>query len=327
MRRRSFLGVLGGAAAWPLAARAQQRERMRRIGVLMNAPADDPEGQTRVAVFLQGLQQAGWAVGGNVQIDLRWGPNDNTRRRHATDLAALAPDAFLASGGSAVAALQQATRSVPIVFASVIDPVGAGFVESLGRPGGNITGFAVFEYGFSGKLLELLKEIAPRVTRVAVLRNPANPSGIGQFGVIQAMASSLAVEVSPINTHDANTTERAVAAFARASNSGLIVAAAGSLPVPRNVIITLAARHRLPVVYSQRVFVTEGGLVSYGPDRVDQYRRAAAYIDRILKGEQPGELPVQAPTRFELVVNLKTAKALELDVPPTLLARADEVIE
>ena len=329
MKRREFITLLGGAAAaWPLAARAQQRERMRRIGVLLPAAADDAEFQARVGAFLQGLALLGWTIGRNVRIDTRWATaNAAEIRRHAAELAALAPDVILAHGASTVGPLLQATRTVPIVFPIVVDPVGAGFVDSLARPGGNATGFMTFEYSISGKWLELLKQIAPGVTRVAVLRDPAIPSGTGQFGVIQAVAPSLRVEVSPVNMRDAGEIERAVAAFARAPNGGLIVTASALAALHRDLIITLAARHKLPAVYFERFFVAAGGLISYGPDYIDQYRRAAGYVDRILKGEKPADLPVQAPTKYELVINLKTAKALGLDVPPTLLARADEVIE
>jgi putative ABC transport system substrate-binding protein len=327
MRRRDFITLLGGATAWPLAARAQQGDRMRRIGVLMYLPADDPEGQARLAALAQGLKQLGWSDGGNLRIDTRWANADDIRR-HAVELAALAPDVLVAGTGTAtVAPLLQATRTVPIVFVTVIDPVGAGFVASLARPGGNATGFTLYEYGMSGKWLELLKEIAPRVTRAAVFRDPAIASGIGQFGAVQAVAPSLGVELSPVDVRDAGEIERAVAAFASGLNGGLIVTASGSATGHRQLIVTLAARHRLPTVYSSRVFVTAGGLISYGPDLNDQFRRAAGYVDRILKGEKPADLPVQAPTKFELVINLKTAKALGLEVPPTLLARADEVIE
>ena len=329
MRRRDFIALAGGAAGdRPLAARAQQRERMRRIGVLLPATADDAEMQARVGAFLQGLAQLGWTIGRNVRIDTRWATaNAAEIRRHAAELAALAPDVILAHGATTVGPLLQATRTVPIVFPVVVDPVGAGFVDSLARPGGNATGFMNFEYSLSGKWLELLKEIAPGVTRVAVLRNAATPSGPGQFAAIQAVAPSLRVEVNPVNVRDAGEIERAVAAFARAPNGGLIVTASPAAQLHRDLIITLAARHKLPAVYSNRYFVAAGGLISYGPDQIDQYRRAAGYVDRILKGEKPADLPVQAPTKYELVINLKTAKALGLDVPPTLLARADEVIE
>ena len=330
MRRREFLGVLSSAAiAWPLAAVAQQPDRMRRIGVLMAAAADDPEYPTRMGAFRQGLAQLGWTDGRNVRIDTRWATtNADDIRRHAAELAALAPDVILAATGTTtMAPLLQATRTVPIVFVVVIDPVGAGFVASLARPGGNATGFLMFEYGLSGKWLELLKQIAPGVTRVAVLRDPTIASGIGQFGAIQSAAPSLGMEASPVNVRDAGEIERDIAAFARSSNGGVIVTASPEALRHRDLIITLAARHRLPAVYASRYFVTDGGLISYGPDIIDQYRRAAGYVDRILKGEKPADLPVQAPTKYELVINLKTAKALGLDVPPTLLARADEVIE
>jgi ABC-type uncharacterized transport system substrate-binding protein len=327
MRRREFLGVLGGAAAaWPLAARAQQPGGMRRIGVLMASAADDSENQARMAAFLQGLAQLGWTDGRNVRIDIRWATtNADDLRRHAAELAALAPDVLVAASGTAtVAPLLQATRAVPIVFVIVIDPVGAGFVTSLARPGGNATGFLMLEYGLSGKWLEVLKQIAPGVTRAAVVRDPAVASGIGQFAAVQAVAPSLGVELS---ARDAPEIERAVTAFARSGNGGLIVTASAPATRHRDLIITLAARHRLPAVYPWRYFVTVGGLISYGPDSIDQYRQAAGYVDRILKGEKPADLPVQAPTKYELVINLKTAKALGLDLPATVLARADEVIE
>jgi putative ABC transport system substrate-binding protein len=329
MRRREFITVLGGAAAaWPLYARAQQGDRMRRIGVLMSLTAEDPEGQVRLTAFLQGLQQLGWTDGRNVRIDTRWGAGDADRsRRYAAELIALAPDVILASGTSTMGPLLRATRTVPIVFTQVTDPVGAGFVDSLARPGGNATGFTLSEYGISGKWLELLKEIAPRVTRVAVLRDPDMAAGSGQLGAIQSVAPSFGVELSPVNVRDAPEIERAVAAFARSSNGGLIVSASGLAIVHRDLIITLAARHRLPAVYFARYFVTDGGLISYGSDNIDPHRRAAGYVDRILKGEKPADLPVQAPVKYELVINLKTAKALGIEVPPMLLARADEVIE
>jgi len=328
LRRRQFLTLLGGAAAWPLTARARQGDGMRRIGVLMNRAADDREGQARLVAFQQALQQLGWSEGRNMRMDTRWGENDIDRaRRYAAELVALAPDVILASGSVSVSALQHVTRTLPIVFAAVGDPVGIGLVDSLARPGGNVTGFMNFEYSLSGKWLELLKQIAPRVTRAAVLRNPAIPAGIGQFSVIQAVAPSLGVDVSPIGVHDLGEIERAVAAFARAADGDLIVTASALASVPRDRIIALAARHKLPAVYSYRYMVTGGGLVSYGPDLVDQFRRAAGYVDRILKGDTAANLPVQAPTKYELVINLKTAKALDLEVPPTLLARADEVIE
>ena len=301
---------------------------MRRIGVLLPAAADDAEFQTWVGAFLQALGQLGWTIGRNVRIDTRWATaNAADIRKHAAELAALAPDVILAYGSSTVGPLLQATRTVPIVFPVIGDPVGAGFVDSLARPGGNATGFMTIEYGLGGKWLELLKQIAPGVTRVAVLRDPATPTGPAQFGVIQAVAPSLRVEVNPVNMRDAGEIERAVAAFARAPNGGLIVTAGAGAQLHRDLIVTLAARHKLPAVYFERHFVAAGGLVSYGPDYVDQFRRAAGYVDRILKGEKPADLPVQAPTKYEMVINLKTAKALGLDVPPTVLAIADEVIE
>jgi putative ABC transport system substrate-binding protein len=328
MRRRKFITLLGGAAAWPLAARAQQSERMRRIGVLTSLASDDPESMARIAAFLQGLQELGWSVGRNVRIDYRWGAGDAERaRRHAEELVALAPNVILANGGSIMAPLQQVTRTVPIVFAAVADPVGSGFVSSLARPGGNSTGFANFEYGVSGKWLELLKQIAPTVTRVAVLRDPAVASGSGQFGAIQAVAPTLGVEANPVGLRDAGEIERDITEFARRSNGGVIVTAGGAGIRHRDLIIALAARHRLPAVYANRFFVTGGGLVSYGTHLVDHFRQAAGYVDRILKGEKPADLPVQAPTKYELVINLKTARMLGLTVPDTLLARADEVIE
>ena len=327
MKRREFITLLGGAAAWPLAAHAQQPERMRRVGVLMNWAADDPEGQARVAAFEQSLQELGWTVGRNLQIDYRWNVDTDRIRKYAVELVALAPDIILAHASTSVASLLQATRTVPIVFVNVTDPVGGGLVDSLARPGGNATGFINFEYGTSGKWLELLKEIAPGVTRAAVLRDPAIAAGPGQLGAIQSVAPSLGVELTPVNVRDAGEIERAVTTFARGPNDGLIAPGSTGSVVHRHLIIRLAARHRLPTVYSQRLFVTGGGLISYGPDRVDQYRRAAGFVARILKGEKPADLPVQAPTKYELVINLKTAKALGLEVPPTLLARADEVIE
>jgi putative ABC transport system substrate-binding protein len=328
MQRRQFITLLGGATTWPLAARAQQPARIRRIGVLMPSAADDAEFQTRVGAFLEGLQQSGWTIGQNVRIDSRWATTNAVEiRRHAAELAALAPDAILTASSPALAALQQATRTVPIVFVNVVDPVGSGFVDSLARPGGNTTGFLLFEYSLSGKWLELLKQIAPNVTRAAVFRDTGNPAGNAQFGAIQTMAPSLGVEVSPVNLRDASDIERAVMAFARSANGGLIVTGSPTAAVHRALIIELAARYRLPAVYYARWFVASGGLVSYGPDFIDQHRRAAGYVDRILKGEKPADLPVQAPTKYELVINLKTAKALGLDVPATVLARADEVIE
>jgi putative ABC transport system substrate-binding protein len=330
MQRRNFIRLLGGAAvAWPLAARAQQSDRVRRIGVLLAATADDPDYQARIAAFQQGLQQLGWSDGRNVHIDTRWATTKaDDIRRHAAELAALAPDVILAGTGTAtVAPLLQATRTVPIVFAVVIDPVGAGFVDSLARPGGNATGFTVFEYGMSGKWLELLKQIAPAVTRAAVLRDPTIASGIGQFAAVQTVAPSLGVDLSAVDVRDAGEIERAVTAFARSSNDGLIVTASALATRHRDLIIALAARLRLPAVYPYRFFVTIGGLISYGPDFVDQYRQAAGYVDRILKGEKPAELPVQGATKYELAINLKTAKGIGLTVPPAVLARAGEVIE
>ena len=326
--RRELLVALGGSAAagWSLAARAQQGERVRRVGVLMNLAADDPEGQTRIVAFVQGLQQSGWTDGRNIRIDTRWAAGDADRfHRYAEELLALAPDVILASATPSVQALQQATRTVPIVFANVGDPVGMGFVESLARPGGNTTGFTPLEFGFGAKWLELLKEIAPRLTRVAVLRDLT--IGPAQLSAIQAVAPSFGVELSPVGVRDAGEIERTIAAFAQSSNAGMIVTASTSAVIHRHLIAMLAARHRLPAVYSFRYFATTGGLLSYGPDPIDMYRRAASYVDRILKGEKPADLPVQAPTKYELVINLKTAKALGLTVPDTLLARADEVIE
>ncbi len=329
MKRREFITLIGGAAAaWPLAARAQQSEQKRRVGVLMGLAAEDTEARDRIAAFEQGLQQLGWTNGGNLQIDYRRGAGaTDLTRRYADELVALAPDVILASGGTVVGPLLQATRTVPIVFTQTPDPVAAGFVASLARPGGNATGFTTSEYGVSGKWLELLKEIAPGVTRAAVLRDPTIPSGIGQFASLQSAAPSFGVELSPVNVRDASEIEHDVTAFARGSNGGLIVTSSGLAAVHRQLIITLAARHRLPAIYSYSYFATSGGLISYGPDPIDQYRRAAGYVDRILRGEKPADLPVQAPTKYELVINLKTAKALGLTVPPTLLARADEVIE
>jgi len=328
VKRREFFTLLGGAAAWPLAARAQQAERVRRIGVLMNFSADDAEGQARLAAFRQGLQQAGWSVGGNIRIDYRWAADDaELFRKYAAELVALAPDVILASGNPSVAALQQATRSVPIVFAPIGDAVASGFVESLARPGGNITGFSAFEYSLSGKWLELLKELSPRVSRAAIVRDLGLPQGSGLLGAIQSVAPSLSVELSPINVGDTAAFERAVAAFARSTNGGLIVTTSPWAVAHRDLIIALAAQHHLPAVYAFRYFVTSGGLISYGPSSIDQFRRAAGYIDRILRGEKPADLPVQTPTKYELVINLKTARALDLEIPPTVLARADEVIE
>jgi len=330
IRRREFITMLGGAVAvWPVAVRAQQRrDRTRRIGVLMNLAADDPEGQARVAAFLQGLQEAGWAVGRNAQIDIRWGMGDAERsRKNAVELIALMPDVVFATTFPTVAALQHATSAVPIVFAGVIDPVGAGLVASLARPGGNTTGFAGFEYGLSAKWLELLRQVAPRLTRVAVLRDSLTPVGIGQLAAIQGVASSFGVELSPLVVRDVGEIEPAVAAFARTSNDGLIVTIGTLTVAHREVISALATRHRLPAVYPFPFFVRSGGLISYGPDIIDSYRRAAGYVDRILKGEKPADLPVQQPTKIDLAINLKAAKALGLEIPPMLLNRADEVIE
>ena len=328
MRRRQFIkGLAGSAVAWPLASRAQQSERIRRIGVILPAAANDLEFQTWVGAFLQALAQLGWTIGHNVRIDTRWATaNPAEIRKQAAELVALAPDVILASGTSSVGPLLQFTRTVPIVFPSIVDPVGAGFVDSLARPGGNATGFLLFEYSLGGKWLELLKQIAPGVTRVAVLRDAAT-SGQGQFGAIQAVAPSLKLEVSPVNLRDASEIERAILAFARSPNGGLILTGSGMSIFHHNLIIALAARYKLPAVYYERFFVAAGGLISYGPDRIDQYRRAAGYVDRILKGEKPADMPVQAPTKYQMVINLKTAKALGVTVPPSLLASADEVIE
>ena len=326
MRRREFITLLGGsAAAWPLTVRAQQSERMRRIGVLDAVPGDDPQSRIRHAAFLQGLGDLGWKVGRNLQIDFRVGPARYPG--YVAELVALAPEVILAIGSSVVGPLLAATRTVPVVFVQVSDPVGAGFVPSLARPGGNATGFTLFEFGISAKWIELLKEVAPRVTRVAVLLDSNSPTGFGQLGAIQSMAPSLGVEISPINIRDAAEIERGVAAFARGSNDGLIALPGLQQIMHRELIIALAARQKLPAVYPYRYHATSGGLICYGPDELEQYQQAAGYVDRILRGEKPGDLPVQAPTKYNLVINLKTAKALGLEVPPTLLARADEVIE
>jgi ABC-type uncharacterized transport system substrate-binding protein len=329
VKRREFITLLGGAtAAWPLAARAQERDRMRRIGVLMSVAADGPDGQPRLAAFLNGLQQLGWTEGRNVRIELRWGAGDAERiRNYVAELVALGPDVILASGDHPVVALQQATRTVPLVFTMVADPVGAGLVESLAHPGGNTTGFTLYEYNMSAKWLELLKEIAPGVKRVAVIREAGTAAGTGQFAGIQAGAPGLRLELSPIGVRDVGEMERAVTAFAHSANGGLIVTGSAQAAVHRDLIVTLAARHKLPAVYVARFFATAGGLISYGPDFLDEHRRAAGYVDRILRGENPADLPVQAPTKYETVINLKTAKALGLTVPDELLARADEVIE
>jgi putative ABC transport system substrate-binding protein len=329
MRRREFIRIIAGPAlAWPLVARAQQGERVRRIGVLMARAATDPEATEDIGAFAQGLAELGWTIGRNVRIEYRNGAGDPEMfRKYAKEMVALAPDVVLAAGTPSVAALQQNSRSIPIVFVTVTDPVGAGFVDSLAQPGGNTTGFMLSEYSLNAKLLELLKQVAPGVKRAAILRDSANPAGMAQFGTIQAVASSVGVEVSPINVRDASEIERAIAAFARTANGGLVVTGSAAATTHRELIITLAARHKLPAVYASRFNVGVGGLISYGPNRIDQFRRAAGYVDRILKGEKPADLPVQAPTSYELVINLKTAKALGLTIPQTLLASANEVIE
>jgi putative ABC transport system substrate-binding protein len=329
MRRREFIKLIAGApVAWPLTARAQQSARIRRIGVLMPLSANDPEAQARVAAFLQGLQELGWSVGSNVTIDIRWSADNNAdARKYATELIALAPDVILAGSTPATAALFQMTRTVPIVFTTVVDPVGSGLVDSLARPGRNITGFTVYEYSMSGKWLQLLKEIAPGVTRAAVLRDPTIAVGPAQFAAIQAVAPSLGVELRTVDVRDEGEIERAIALFAQSPNSGLIVTGSPQAASHRDLIIALAARHRLSAVYNAPYWTAGGDLISYAPDFLDQFRRAPAYVDRILKGEKPADMPVQAPTKFELVINLKTAKALGLDVPHSLLARADEVID
>ena len=329
MRRRDFIALVGSSViAWPLAARAQQAERVRRIGVLMPLAADDPEARVRLIAFMQALQHLGWADGRNVQIDTRWGAlSAGDIRKFAAELVELAPDVILTMSSGTVAALLQVTRTIPIVFTIVVDPVGAGYVDSLARPGGNATGFTVYEYSMSGKWPELLKEIAPSVTRAVVLRDPAIASGPGQFAAIQAVASSLGVELCPVDVRDAGEIERAITVFAQSTNSGMIVTGSTGGTAHRELIIALAARHRLPAVYNSRFWPAGGGLISYGPDFLDQFRRAASYVDRILKGDKPADLPVQAPTKYELVINAQTARTLGLTVPPTLLARADEVIE
>jgi putative ABC transport system substrate-binding protein len=327
IRRRQFITLLGGAAAWPIAARAQQRERIRRIGILNTFAADDQEGQERVAAFLQALQALGWTIGSNLRIDQRWGSDPASVLKNAEELVALAPDVILTNGAAGAGPLLQATRIVPVVFVTVADPVGAGFVASLARPGGNATGFAAIEYRFGGKWLELLKEIAPGLTRAAVMRDPALSAGIGLFGAIQSAAASLRVEVQPVDLRDVSETERALAEFARIPNSGLVVTASALAVARRDLIVALAAKYKLPAVYYDRTFVTAGGLAAYTIDILDQSRRAAGYVDRILRGEKPADLPVQDPTKYETVINLKAARALGIDVPPALLARADEVIE
>jgi putative tryptophan/tyrosine transport system substrate-binding protein len=324
MQRRQFMALLGGAATWPLVARAQQNERVRRIGVLTGTTADD----ARLAAFEQALQQLGWTQGRNVRIDYRFSAGDaTTSRKQAEELVALAPDVIVSTGSFSTGTLLQATRTVPVVFTIVPDPVGSGFVDSLAQPGGNATGFMQFEYGLSGKWLELLKEIAPNITRAIVLWDPAITAGIGQFAIIQSVATSAGVDVRPVNLRDAGEIERAISAFARAPNGGLVVTASPLSVVHRDLIVALAARHKLPAVSYDRFYVAAGGLISYGANFIDQYRRAASYVDRILKGEKPADLAVQAPTKYELVINLKTAKALGLSIPPAVLARADEVIE
>jgi putative ABC transport system substrate-binding protein len=326
--RREFITLIGSAVAtWPLGARAQQHEHMRRIGVLLPAAADDPDYQAWLGAFLQALAQSGWTIGRNLRIDIRWAPTNAAIRKHAAELAALAPDVILAHGSSAVGPLLQATRTVPIVFPVIADPVAAGFIDSLARPGGNSTGFMLFENTISGKWLELLKQIAPGVARVAVLGDPTTPTGPAEFSVIRAVAPSLRVEVSPINLRDAGEIERAVTAFARGSNGGLIVTPSTPAQLHRDLIITLALRHKLPAVYFDRSFVVAGGLVSYGPDRIEMYRQAAGYVDRILKGEKPADLPVQQSSKVELCLNLKTAKTLGIRVPLPLSGRADEIFE
>jgi putative tryptophan/tyrosine transport system substrate-binding protein len=326
MRRREFITLLSGMATWPLTARAQQPDRIRRIGAIL--PANDQPNQARYAAFIQELQQLGWTEGRNMRIDARWSAGNAAEiRRHAAELVALAPDVIFAEGSAGMGPMLEATRTVPIVFALVPDPVGSGYVKSLSRPGGNATGFMMFEYSLCGKWLELLKEIAPRITHAAVLRDPWTTAGIGQFAVIQSVAGSVGVEVIPVNLSDDTDLERELVAFAQPANGGLIGTASSWSAVHRDLIITLAARHKLPAVYQQRDYVAAGGLISYGPNFLDQFRRAAGYVDRILKGEKPADLPVQAPTKYELVVNVKTAKTLGLEIPPALLARADEVIE
>jgi putative ABC transport system substrate-binding protein len=329
MSRREFITSLGGAVVgWPLMARAQQRERMRSVGVLTPFEPHDSEGQSRVTAFVQALQQLGWSVGQNIRPHYRWGDGTSaTMQKYAAEMVALAPDVILADSSAAVAPLLQATQTIPIVFAIVADPVGAGYVESLARPGGNATGFTPFEYAIAGKMLELLKEIAPHVTRAAVLRDPAIAAGPGQFGAIQSVAPSLGIELRPVNVRDSDEMERSITTFAQGSNGGLVVTGSPAAAARRDLIVTLAARHRLPAVYNAHLYSEAGGLVCYGADFYDQFRRAAGYVDRILKGEKVADLPVQAPTKYNLVINLKTAKVLDLEVPATLLARADEVIE
>ena len=328
MRRREFITLIGGAAAWPLMVHAQQPDRMRRIGVLMFFTEDDPQSKRRIAALTEGLQQLDWTVGRNIKIDIRWGATDVVRsRRYAEELVALAPDVILTAASPATAAARETTSTIPIVFVAVTDPVGAGYVASLARPGGNATGLTFIEYNTSGKWLELLKEIAPRVSRAAILRDPTVAVGIGQLGAIQSVAPSLGFEIIPMDVREAGEIERTISDFARTPNGGLIITASTGGLVHRKLIINLADKHRLPAVYFQSIFAKDGGLISYGADSTAQYRQAAFYVDRILKGEKPADLPVQAPTKFELSINLRTAKALDLTVPPSLLARADEVIE
>jgi putative ABC transport system substrate-binding protein len=328
MRRREFISLIWGAAAWPFTVRAQQAERMRRVGLVLARAQDEPEAQTQLATFVQTLQLSGWTIGRNLQVDIRWGSADPANsRRNAAEIIALAPDVILAATSAATVAVREATRTLPVVFVNVSDPVGAGYVASLARPGGNLTGFTFVEYGMSGKYLELLKDIVPRVSQVAVLGDPTMAVGVGQLGEIRSVASSFGIEAIPIDVRKGDEMERAIADFARTANGGLIVIATPTALIHRKLIVTLAERHRLPTVYFLRAFVTEGGLISYGPDPVAPYGQAASYVDRILKGEKPADMPVQAPTKYQLVINLKAAKALGLSVSPSLIARADEVIE
>jgi len=328
VKRREFIALIGSAAAWPLAARAQQREKMRRIGVLAAQPVDDPQSQIRNAAFLQALGELGWNVGRNLQIDYRWAAADADRfRTYAAELVALAPEVILAIGASVVGPLLQVTRTMPVVFVQVTDPVGSGYVLSLARPGGNATGFTLFEFGIGAKWVELLREISPRATRAAVLSDPTAPAAFGMLGAIQSVAPSLGIDISPIGIRDAAEIEHGIVAFAGGSNNGVIVLPGLQTILHRQLIITLVARHKLPAIYPYRYYVTSGGLICYGPDELEQYRQSAGYVDRILKGAKPADLPVQAPTKYELAINLKTAKALDLEIPPTVLARAAEVIE
>src|SRR5262245_6825825 len=327
MRRREFLGIVGSAAAWPLASAAQQPGRVRRVGWLYILGSDDPETHARQRVFEQGLQELGWTVGGDLKIDYRTAGGDSGHlNRYAAELVALTPDVLVTVGSVTIGPMQQATRTIPIVFVNVADPVGAGFVQSVSRPGGNTTGFTNFEYSMSGKWVELLKQIAPQMTHAVVLRDPSSPAGIGQFAAIQSVAQSLSIELMPLGVRDTEEMERHIVSAGRSGTGGLIVTAGGTA-ARRNLIIKLAAQHKLPAAYPFRYYALDGGLITYGPNTLDPIRRAASYVDRILKGEKPTDMPVQAPTKYELVINLKTAKALGLTVPPTLLARADEVIE